>query len=77
MKERNEGLIFEMTVYPKNSVRILTARERGARGLGSQRLLQQLVEEKTRRMKWQSQVRSILGEAWMAIVEIVQCIKFN
>uniref|UniRef100_A0A673X454 Autophagy/beclin-1 regulator 1a n=1 Tax=Salmo trutta TaxID=8032 RepID=A0A673X454_SALTR len=44
-----------MTVYPKNSVRILSARERGARGLGSQRLLQQLVEEKTRRMKWQSQ----------------------
>uniref|UniRef100_A0A8C8LT72 Autophagy/beclin-1 regulator 1b n=1 Tax=Oncorhynchus tshawytscha TaxID=74940 RepID=A0A8C8LT72_ONCTS len=38
-----------------NSVRILSARERGARGLGSQRLLQQLVEEKTRRMKWQSQ----------------------
>ncbi|KAM9423103.1 activating molecule in BECN1-regulated autophagy protein 1A-like isoform 7-T9 [Salvelinus alpinus] len=44
-----------MTVYPKNSVRILSARERGTRGLGSQRLLQQLVEEKTRRMKWQSQ----------------------
>ncbi|XP_035591083.1 activating molecule in BECN1-regulated autophagy protein 1A-like isoform X4 [Oncorhynchus keta] len=44
-----------MTVYPKNSVRILSARECGARGLGSQRLLQQLVEEKTRRMKWQSQ----------------------
>ncbi|XP_038825244.1 activating molecule in BECN1-regulated autophagy protein 1-like isoform X2 [Salvelinus namaycush] len=44
-----------MTVYPKNSVRILFARERGTRGLGSQRLLQQLVEEKTRRMKWQSQ----------------------
>ncbi|KAK6294766.1 hypothetical protein J4Q44_G00355960 [Coregonus suidteri] len=44
-----------MTVYPKNSVQILSARERGARGLGSERLLQQLVEEKTRRMKWQSQ----------------------
>ncbi|XP_030621995.1 activating molecule in BECN1-regulated autophagy protein 1A isoform X2 [Chanos chanos] len=39
----------------KNSVRILSGRERGARGLGSQRLLQQLVEDKTRRMKWHSQ----------------------
>ncbi|KAJ8402904.1 hypothetical protein AAFF_G00362180 [Aldrovandia affinis] len=39
----------------KNLVRILAGRERGAQGLGSQRLLQQLVEEKARWMKWQSQ----------------------
>uniref|UniRef100_A0AAR2KDL1 Autophagy/beclin-1 regulator 1b n=1 Tax=Pygocentrus nattereri TaxID=42514 RepID=A0AAR2KDL1_PYGNA len=39
----------------KNSVRILSGRERGVPGLGSYRLLQQLVEEKTRRMKWQNQ----------------------
>ncbi|KAJ8413118.1 hypothetical protein AAFF_G00107000 [Aldrovandia affinis] len=41
--------------HQKNSVRILAGRERGAQGLGSQRLLQQLVEEKARWMKWQSQ----------------------
>ncbi|KAJ8247705.1 hypothetical protein GJAV_G00249360 [Gymnothorax javanicus] len=41
--------------HQKNSVRILTGRERGAQGQGSQRLLQQLVEEKARWMKWQSQ----------------------
>ncbi|XP_028812162.1 activating molecule in BECN1-regulated autophagy protein 1A isoform X3 [Denticeps clupeoides] len=43
------------TAQHKNSVRLLSGRERGARGLGAQRLLQQLVEEKTWRMKWQSQ----------------------
>ncbi|XP_066556709.1 activating molecule in BECN1-regulated autophagy protein 1A [Amia ocellicauda] len=41
--------------HQKNSVRILSGRERGAQGFGSQRLLQQLVEEKARWMKWQSQ----------------------
>ncbi|XP_064192366.1 activating molecule in BECN1-regulated autophagy protein 1-like [Anguilla rostrata] len=41
--------------HQKNSVRILAGRERGAQGQGSQRLLQQLVEEKARWMKWQSQ----------------------
>uniref|UniRef100_A0A3B4EK66 Uncharacterized protein n=1 Tax=Pygocentrus nattereri TaxID=42514 RepID=A0A3B4EK66_PYGNA len=44
-----------MKVQQKNSVRILSGRERGVPGLGSYRLLQQLVEEKTRRMKWQNQ----------------------
>uniref|UniRef100_A0A8C1AM70 Autophagy/beclin-1 regulator 1b n=2 Tax=Cyprinus carpio TaxID=7962 RepID=A0A8C1AM70_CYPCA len=39
----------------RNSVLILSGRERGARMLGSQRLLQQLVEDRTRWMKWQSQ----------------------
>ncbi|KAL1007029.1 hypothetical protein UPYG_G00080940 [Umbra pygmaea] len=43
------------TAHPKNSVQVLSGRERGARGLDSQRLLHQLVEEKTRRMKWKSQ----------------------
>uniref|UniRef100_A0A8C2L1L9 Autophagy/beclin-1 regulator 1a n=1 Tax=Cyprinus carpio TaxID=7962 RepID=A0A8C2L1L9_CYPCA len=42
-------------VRQKNSVCILSSRERGARGLSSHRILQQLVEEKTQRMKWQSQ----------------------
>nr|XP_023672907.1 activating molecule in BECN1-regulated autophagy protein 1 isoform X1 [Paramormyrops kingsleyae]XP_023672908.1 activating molecule in BECN1-regulated autophagy protein 1 isoform X1 [Paramormyrops kingsleyae] len=41
--------------HQKNSVRILSGRERGAQNCGSQRLLQQLVEEKARWMKWQSQ----------------------
>ncbi|XP_036400028.1 activating molecule in BECN1-regulated autophagy protein 1-like [Megalops cyprinoides] len=41
--------------HQKNSVQILAGRERGAQGLGSQRLLQQLVEQKARWMKWQSQ----------------------
>ncbi|KAI4881050.1 hypothetical protein NFI96_030012 [Prochilodus magdalenae] len=40
----------------KNTVRILSGRERGVPGPGSLRLLQLLVEEKTRRMKWQNQV---------------------
>uniref|UniRef100_A0A672SQD1 Activating molecule in BECN1-regulated autophagy protein 1-like n=1 Tax=Sinocyclocheilus grahami TaxID=75366 RepID=A0A672SQD1_SINGR len=44
-----------MKVGQKNSVCILSSRERGARGLASHRILQQLVEEKTQRMKWQSQ----------------------
>ncbi|XP_067275274.1 activating molecule in BECN1-regulated autophagy protein 1A [Pseudorasbora parva] len=44
-----------MKVGQKNSVCILSSRERGARGLVSHRILQQLVEEKTQRMKWQSQ----------------------
>uniref|UniRef100_A0A3B4EXI3 Autophagy and beclin 1 regulator 1 n=1 Tax=Pundamilia nyererei TaxID=303518 RepID=A0A3B4EXI3_9CICH len=38
-----------------NSVRILSSRERGSQIFGSQRLLQLLVEEKVRWMKWQSQ----------------------
>uniref|UniRef100_A0A8C1VT94 Autophagy/beclin-1 regulator 1b n=1 Tax=Cyprinus carpio TaxID=7962 RepID=A0A8C1VT94_CYPCA len=45
----------------RNSVLILSGRERGARMLGSQRLLQQLVEDRTRWMKWQSQPSSPLG----------------
>uniref|UniRef100_A0A9J7XJB2 Autophagy/beclin-1 regulator 1a n=1 Tax=Cyprinus carpio carpio TaxID=630221 RepID=A0A9J7XJB2_CYPCA len=44
-----------MKVGQKNSVCILSSRERGARGLASHRILLQLVEEKTQRMKWQSQ----------------------
>ncbi|XP_042616373.1 activating molecule in BECN1-regulated autophagy protein 1-like isoform X2 [Cyprinus carpio] len=44
-----------MKVRQKNSVCILSSRERGPRGLSSHRILQQLVEEKTQRMKWQSQ----------------------
>uniref|UniRef100_A0A8C6PN63 Autophagy/beclin-1 regulator 1b n=1 Tax=Nothobranchius furzeri TaxID=105023 RepID=A0A8C6PN63_NOTFU len=39
----------------KNSVQILSSRERGSQNFGSQRLLQLLVEEKVRWMKWQSQ----------------------
>ncbi|XP_067349833.1 activating molecule in BECN1-regulated autophagy protein 1B isoform X1 [Channa argus] len=39
----------------RNSVRILSNRERGSQTFGSQRLLQLLVEEKVRWMKWQSQ----------------------
>ncbi|XP_056272225.1 activating molecule in BECN1-regulated autophagy protein 1B isoform X2 [Pseudoliparis swirei] len=39
----------------RNSVRILSTRERGSQTFGSQRLLQLLVEEKVRWMKWQSQ----------------------
>ncbi|RXM34376.1 Activating molecule in BECN1-regulated autophagy protein 1 [Acipenser ruthenus] len=42
-------------IHQKNSVQILSGRERGAQGFGSQRLLQQLVEDKTRWMKWESQ----------------------
>uniref|UniRef100_A0A3P8QTV8 Autophagy/beclin-1 regulator 1b n=1 Tax=Astatotilapia calliptera TaxID=8154 RepID=A0A3P8QTV8_ASTCA len=42
-------------VEGRNSVRILSSRERGSQIFGSQRLLQLLVEEKVRWMKWQSQ----------------------
>ncbi|XP_038620064.1 activating molecule in BECN1-regulated autophagy protein 1 isoform X5 [Tachyglossus aculeatus] len=43
-----------MKVIPeKNAVRILWGRERGTQALGTQRLLQELVEDKTRWMKWE------------------------
>ncbi|XP_061057667.1 activating molecule in BECN1-regulated autophagy protein 1 isoform X6 [Eubalaena glacialis] len=43
-----------MKVVPeKNAVRILWGRERGTRTFGAQRLLQELVEDKTRWMKWE------------------------
>lgn len=45
-----------MASRQRNSVRILSSRERGSQTFGSQRLLQLLVEEKVRCMKWQSQV---------------------
>ncbi|XP_056137818.1 activating molecule in BECN1-regulated autophagy protein 1B [Lampris incognitus] len=44
-----------MASRQRNSVRILSSRERGCQTCSSQRLLQQLVEEKVRWMKWQSQ----------------------
>ncbi|KAK7891769.1 hypothetical protein WMY93_023732 [Mugilogobius chulae] len=44
-----------MAARQRNSVRILSNRERGSQTRGSQRLLQLLVEEKVRWMKWQSQ----------------------
>ncbi|KAJ0069755.1 hypothetical protein NL108_013302 [Boleophthalmus pectinirostris] len=44
-----------MALRQRNSVRILSNRERGSQTRGSQRLLQLLVEEKVRWMKWQSQ----------------------
>lgn len=44
-----------MAARHRNSVRILSSRERGSQTFGSQRLLQLLVEEKVRWMKWQSQ----------------------
>ncbi|XP_061780952.2 activating molecule in BECN1-regulated autophagy protein 1B isoform X1 [Nerophis lumbriciformis] len=44
-----------MASSPRNSVHILSRRERGWQTCGSQRLLQLLVEEKVRSMKWQSQ----------------------
>ncbi|XP_064318679.1 activating molecule in BECN1-regulated autophagy protein 1 isoform X3 [Phalacrocorax carbo] len=40
-------------VLEKNAVRILWGRERGTQALGAQRLLQELVEDKTRWMKWE------------------------
>jgi len=47
-----------MKVVPeKNAVRILWGRERGTQALGAQRLLQELVEDKTRWMKWEGKVR--------------------
>ncbi|XP_030056723.1 activating molecule in BECN1-regulated autophagy protein 1 isoform X2 [Microcaecilia unicolor] len=43
-----------MKIIPeKNAVRILSSRERGTQALGAQRLLQALVEDKTRWMKWE------------------------
>lgn len=45
-----------MASRQRNSVRILSSREQGSQTFGSQRLLQLLVEEKVRWMKWQSQV---------------------
>ncbi|XP_032975212.1 activating molecule in BECN1-regulated autophagy protein 1 isoform X7 [Rhinolophus ferrumequinum] len=43
-----------MKVVPeKNAVRILWGRERGTQAFGAQRLLQELVEDKTRWMKWE------------------------
>uniref|UniRef100_A0A2I3HYP9 Autophagy and beclin 1 regulator 1 n=1 Tax=Nomascus leucogenys TaxID=61853 RepID=A0A2I3HYP9_NOMLE len=49
-----------MKVVPeKNAVRILWGRERGARAMGAQRLLQELVEDKTRWMKWEGKVRKM------------------
>ncbi|XP_075044305.1 activating molecule in BECN1-regulated autophagy protein 1 isoform X2 [Mixophyes fleayi] len=43
-----------MRVVPeKNAVRILSGRERGTQAQGAQRLLQCLVEDKTRLMKWE------------------------
>ncbi|KAG7324166.1 hypothetical protein KOW79_012182 [Hemibagrus wyckioides] len=44
-----------MAVQNRNAVLVLSGRERGTRMLGSQRLLQQLVEDRTRWMKLQSQ----------------------
>ncbi|XP_051917073.1 activating molecule in BECN1-regulated autophagy protein 1B [Hippocampus zosterae] len=44
-----------MSSSPRNSVRLLSRRERGWQTCSSQRLLHMLVEEKVRWMKWQSQ----------------------
>ncbi|KAK1875760.1 Activating molecule in BECN1-regulated autophagy protein 1 [Dissostichus eleginoides] len=44
-----------MASRQRSSVRILCSRERGSQSLSSQRLLQLVVEEKVRWMKWQSQ----------------------
>lgn len=44
-----------MKMRPKNSVCILSSRERGSQGLGSHRILLEFVEEKTQHMKWRSQ----------------------
>ncbi|TSK13459.1 Activating molecule in BECN1-regulated autophagy protein 1 [Bagarius yarrelli] len=44
-----------MAVQNRNAVLVLLGRERGVRMLGSQRILQQLVEDRTRWMKLQSQ----------------------
>ncbi|XP_052009742.1 activating molecule in BECN1-regulated autophagy protein 1A isoform X2 [Xyrauchen texanus] len=44
-----------MKAGQKNAVCIMSSRERGAQCLGSHRILQQFVEEKTQRMTWQSQ----------------------
>lgn len=57
-RERGRGKDSErkMAMQNRNAVLVLSGRERGARILGSQRLLQQLVEDRTRWMKLQSQV---------------------
>ncbi|XP_067849780.1 activating molecule in BECN1-regulated autophagy protein 1-like isoform X1 [Heptranchias perlo] len=39
----------------KNAIQILTSRERGSQELGCQRCLEELVEDKTRWMQWESQ----------------------
>ncbi|XP_042197312.1 activating molecule in BECN1-regulated autophagy protein 1 isoform X2 [Callorhinchus milii] len=39
----------------KNAIQILTSREQGSQGLGCQRRLEELVEDKTRWMRWESQ----------------------
>lgn len=39
----------------KNAIQILTSRERGFQELGCQRCLEELVEDKTRWMQWESQ----------------------
>lgn len=52
----SEATARVMASRQRNSVRILVSRERGSQTFSSQRLLQLLVEEKVRWMKWQSQV---------------------
>uniref|UniRef100_H2U8R9 Autophagy/beclin-1 regulator 1b n=1 Tax=Takifugu rubripes TaxID=31033 RepID=H2U8R9_TAKRU len=61
-----------MASRQRNSVRILSSRERGSQSFGSQRLLQLLVEEKVRWMKWQSQVGfpSLAFETLMASTHV-------
>ena len=50
-----------MKVVPeKKAVRILWGREQGTRTFGAQRLLQELVEDKTRCMKWEGKVRTLV-----------------
>lgn len=56
-------------VPEKNAVRILWGRERGTQALGAQRLLQELVEDKTRWMKWEGKVRSQHGGAQVGVGE--------
>lgn len=56
-----QWLLSTMKVVPeKNAVRILWGRERGTRAFGAQRLLQELVEDKTRWMKWEGKVRKMV-----------------
>ena len=69
-----------MKVVPeKNAVRILWGRERGTRAFGAQRLLQELVEDKTRWMKWEGKVGTMdifdirfLGVEWGKIFRTVE-----
>lgn len=56
-------------VPEKNAVRILWGRERGTQALGAQRLLQELVEDKTRWMKWEGKVRLQHGGAQVGVGE--------